>query len=149
MARRGRARGLPNLKNTVDVLPIAVRKDTIELFTKYKVYSEKELQSRFNILSETYVKTIDIEAKTAVMMAKTMILPASLKYQKEVGESIAAAKAAGAAQPAGLETFTALVSRDQRVAERDQGPGEARRATTPRARPTTTRSTCATRCSPP
>ncbi|HYO09073.1 MAG TPA: glutamine synthetase III [Tepidisphaeraceae bacterium] len=103
-------RGLPNLKNTVDVLPVATRKDTIDLFAKYKVYSGKELESRFNILSEAYVKTLNIEANTAVMMARTMILPAALRYQKEIGESIAAAKAAGAAQPAGLETFGTLVS---------------------------------------
>ena len=44
------------------------------------------------------------------MLARTMILPAALRYQKEVGESIAAAKAAGAAQPGGLETFGTLVS---------------------------------------
>ena len=43
-------------------------------------------------------------------MGKTQILPAALRYQKEVGESIAAAKAAGAASPAGLETFGTLVS---------------------------------------
>jgi glutamine synthetase len=44
------------------------------------------------------------------MIARSMILPAALRYQKEVGESIAAAKAAGAASPAGVETFSALVS---------------------------------------
>ncbi len=92
------------------MLPVVTRKDTIDLFTKYKVYTEKELQSRFNILSENYTKAVTIEAKTAVMMAKTMILPAALKYQKEVGESVAAAKAAGAATPAGVETLSALVS---------------------------------------
>ncbi len=103
-------RGLPNMKNTVDALPVITRKDTVELFAKYKVYTEKELQSRFVILSELYVKTLNIEAQTAIMMAKTMILPAALKAQKEVGESIAAAKAAGAATPAGLEMFGTLVS---------------------------------------
>jgi glutamine synthetase len=103
-------RGLPNLKSTVDVLPVVTRKDTIELFTKYKVYTEKELNSRFNILSENYVKQVTIEAKTAIMMAKTMILPAALKYQKEVGESVAAAKAAGAATPAGVEILSSVVS---------------------------------------
>jgi glutamine synthetase len=103
-------RGLPNLRNTVEVLPVVTRKDTIDLFSKYKVYSPKELESRFNILSEIYVKTINIEANTAVMMAKQLILPAALRYQKEVGESIAAGKAAGAAQPAGVETFGTLVS---------------------------------------
>ena len=103
-------RGLPNLKNTVEVLPVVTRKDTTELFAKYKVYSAKELESRFNILSEAYVKTITIEASTGLMIARGMILPAALRYQKEVGESIAAAKAAGAAQPAGLEIFATLVS---------------------------------------
>jgi glutamine synthetase len=103
-------RGLPNHKNTVEVLPVVTRKDTVELFTKYKVYSDKELTSRFNILSEAYVKTLNIEANTAVLIAKSQILPAALRYQKEVGESIAAAKAAGAAQPAGLETFGTLVA---------------------------------------
>jgi glutamine synthetase len=102
-------RGLPNLKNTIEVLPVVTRKDTIDLFAKYKVYTDKELESRFNILSEIYAKTLNIEANTATVIAKTMILPASLKYQKEVGESIAAAKAAGAAQPAGLEMFGQLV----------------------------------------
>ena len=53
---------------------------------------------------------MNIEGQTALMMARTMILPAALKYQKEVGESISAAKAAGAGNPAGMETFTALVS---------------------------------------
>jgi glutamine synthetase len=103
-------RGLPNLKSTTDVLPVVTRKDTIELFTKYKVYTEKELHSRFNILSENYVKAVTIESKTAILIARTMILPAALKYQKEVGESVAAAKAAGAATPAGVETLAVLVS---------------------------------------
>src|SRR3954465_7408020 len=58
-------RGLPNLKSTTDVLPVAIRKDSVELFAKYKVYSEKELQSRYNILSEGYVKTVTIEANMA------------------------------------------------------------------------------------
>ncbi len=103
-------RGLPNLKSTTDVLPVVTRKDTIDTFVKYKVYTEKELHSRFNILSESYVKNVTIEANTAVLMAKTMILPAALRYQKEVGESVAAAKAAGAATPAGIETLSAIVS---------------------------------------
>jgi glutamine synthetase len=102
-------RGLPNLKSTTDVLPVIVRKDTIELFTKYKVYTEKELQSRFNILSENYVKTVAIEASTMIFMAKTLILPAALRYQKEVAESIVAAKHAGVSA-AGTETLGTLVA---------------------------------------
>jgi glutamine synthetase len=103
-------RGLPNHKNTVEVLPVITRKDTIELFTKYKVYSEKELQSRFNILAEAYVKTLNIEANTALMIAKGQILPAALRYQKEVADSVSATKAAGVSSPASLEILNGLVA---------------------------------------
>jgi glutamine synthetase len=102
-------RGLPNLKNTVDVLPTVVEPETIALFTKYHVFNERELQSRFNILSEAYVKALMIEGKTALLMARTMILPAALRYQKEVGESLVATKAAGVTSTAGTETFATLV----------------------------------------
>jgi glutamine synthetase len=103
-------RGLANHKNTVEVLPVVTRKDTIELFSKYKVYSEKELGSRFNILAEAYVKTLDIEAKTAVLIAKSQILPAALKYQKEVADSVASARAAGVANPPGVDILGAVVT---------------------------------------
>jgi len=103
-------RGLPNLKSTTDVLPVAVRKDTLELFAKYKVFTEKELQSRFNILSEAYVKTVDIEAKTALLMAQQHILPAALKHQKAVAESIAAVKAAGVDPGAQLDLLKSVSS---------------------------------------
>ena len=100
-------RGLANHKGTVDVLPVAVRKDTVEVFSKYKVYSDVELNSRFNILSEGYVKTISIEAKMSVYLARTMILPAAMRFQKEVAESLSAAKAAGV-KGGGSETLKQL-----------------------------------------
>jgi glutamine synthetase len=103
-------RGLPNLKNTVDCLPVIMKKETIDLLTKYKVYTEKELNSRYNILAENYVKTVMIEASMTAFMAKTLILPAALRFQKEVGESVAAAKAGGAANPAGVELLATVVS---------------------------------------
>ncbi len=103
-------RGLPNLKSTTDVLPVIKDKQTVELFTKYKVYTEKELQSRFNILCENYVKQVTIEAKTALMMAKTMIFPAALRYQTEVAEAVAATKAAGATSESGEEVLSIVVS---------------------------------------
>jgi len=106
-------RGLPNLKNTVDVLPIITRKDSIELFSKYKVYSERELQSRLAILSENYVKTINIEGQLTAMMARTMILPAAMRYQAEVATGVNATKAAGvdnSAQADLLKSLTATIT---------------------------------------
>src|SRR5581483_10929865 len=87
-------RGLPNLRDTVSAIPVIVRKDSIDLFTKYRVYSEKELHSRYNIFCESYVKTITIEANMMLVMARTMILPAALRYQAEVAHAVTAAKAA-------------------------------------------------------
>src|SRR5262249_37601530 len=63
-----------------------------------------------NILSEKYVKEVTIEANVMLNMAKTMILPAALRYQKEVGESIKFAKEAGANTPAGVEILSSVVS---------------------------------------
>jgi glutamine synthetase len=109
-------RGLPNLKNTVDAIPVIIRKDSVELFTKYKVYSEKELQSRYTIFSEVYVKTINIEAQMMVTMARTMILPAALRYQAEVAGAVTATKAAGvenSAQLDHLKDLTGVLSKFQ------------------------------------
>jgi glutamine synthetase len=109
-------RGLPNLKNTVDALPVIVRKDTIELLTRYKVYTERELHSRLAILSENYVKTVNIEGQLMGMMARIMILPAALRYQAEVATAVNATKLADVdnrAQVDLLKTLTATISEFQ------------------------------------
>ena len=103
-------RGLPNLKNTVDSLPVIVRKDSIDLFTKYKVYTEGELKSRFNILCEQYVKTITVEGRLASFMGKTQILPACLRYQTEVATAVSATKSAGADSTAQAELLKTLTN---------------------------------------
>lgn len=106
-------RGLPNMKSTPDALPVILRKDSIDLLSKYGVYSERELHSRFNILCENYVKTVTIEGRIAAMMAKTMILPACIRYQGEVASTVAATKAAGVDCPAQLDllkTLTGLIT---------------------------------------
>ncbi len=113
-------RGLPNLRDTVSAIPVIVRKDSVELFTKYRVYSEKELHSRYNIFSENYAKTITIEANMMLMMARTMILPAALRYQAEVAQAVAATKALGvenAAQMEHLRDLTGVLSKFQGAVE--------------------------------
>jgi glutamine synthetase len=114
--REAEKRGLPNLKNTIDALPVILRKDSIDLFTKYRVYSERELQSRYTILSENYVKTVNIEGQLTAMMAKTQILPAALRYQAEIAGAVNATKAAGvdnSAQAGLLRSLTETISEFQ------------------------------------
>jgi len=101
-------RGLPNFKNTVDCLPVINKKEVIDLFTKYKVYTERELQSRFNILSENYVKTLNIEGQLTGFIAKTMLIPAALRYQAEVAQAVNATKAAGVENGAQADLLKSL-----------------------------------------
>ncbi len=69
-------RGLPNMKNTVDAIPVIVRKDSVRVVHEVPGVLERELTARYNIFAEKYVKEVTIEASMMVHMAKTMILPA-------------------------------------------------------------------------
>jgi glutamine synthetase len=71
-------RGLPNLKNTVEALEVLTTQKAKDLFAKYHVLSNQELESRYNIYKETYETIIGIEAGTAVDIAKTMVVPAAV-----------------------------------------------------------------------
>ncbi|HEY9678602.1 MAG TPA: glutamine synthetase III [Drouetiella sp.] len=81
-------RGLPNLKSTVEALPVMVDDDAKKLFAKYSVLQEDELVSRYNIMLESYCKTINVEALLTANIATTMILPAALEYQSRVASTL-------------------------------------------------------------
>jgi glutamine synthetase len=102
-------RGLLNLKNTVDALPQLVTKDVIETFTKYKILNERELHARYEIMVETYNKTVNVEGQLMVLMANRYILPAAFTYQTQVGQSVTAVKNAGSKSVEGKKTLNALV----------------------------------------
>ncbi len=77
-------RGLANLRTTPDALPWLVEKQTIAVFERYEVLSERELESRFEVAVEQYSTKLNIEAETAASMARTMILPAAVRYLGEL-----------------------------------------------------------------
>jgi glutamine synthetase len=101
-------RGLLNLKNTVDALPQLVTKDATKLFETYKILNERELHARYEIMVETYNKTVNVEGQLMVLMANRYILPASFEYQKDVAQSVSAVKAAGGKSVEGKKTLDAL-----------------------------------------
>ena len=88
-------RGLPNLKTTVDAIPSLTAEKNVKVFTKFGVYSEVELHARQEINYENYSKIINIEALTTSDMAKTEILPAVMKFAKDVCDIAASKKAVG------------------------------------------------------
>ncbi|MDD3244379.1 MAG: glutamine synthetase III [Eubacteriales bacterium] len=77
-------RGLLNLRSTVDALPYFIRPENIALFTRFGVFTETEIRSRYEILLENYSKTLHIEALTMIDMVKKDVLPAVLTYEGEL-----------------------------------------------------------------
>jgi glutamine synthetase len=73
-------RGLKNLRNTPDALPEILADSSVELFSNYQVLSKRELESRYEVWLEQYIIEANIEAETADSIARTMILPAALRY---------------------------------------------------------------------
>ncbi len=86
-------RGLLNLRTTPDCLPYLLHEKNIRLFTEHKVYSEKELQSRYEIMMENYCKILGIEALTMIDMAKKDILPSVSRYIHELSDTALSKKA--------------------------------------------------------
>jgi glutamine synthetase len=73
-------RGLKNLRTTPEALPEVLSEQTVKAFGDYKVLSERELESRYEVWVEQYVTNANIEAETAEAIARTLILPAALRY---------------------------------------------------------------------
>jgi glutamine synthetase len=92
-------RGLPNVTNAVDALRAFVTDKALNLFEKYEVLSHKELHSRYDIYVEAYAKQINIEALTAIDMAKKQFIPAATEYATFLADSIVSFKAVSVAAP--------------------------------------------------
>ena len=73
-------RGLKNIPTTADALPAFREESVIALFKSTGVLTPEELESRFEVYSEQYILSIELEAKLVVDMAKTMIYPAATRY---------------------------------------------------------------------
>jgi glutamine synthetase len=80
-------RGLANLRSTVDALPWLIDKQTVGVFKHYKVLSKRELEARYEVFTEQYSVKINIEAETAASIARTLLLPASIRHLSELREA--------------------------------------------------------------
>jgi glutamine synthetase len=108
-------RGLPNIRTTAEAIKVFNDPKNVEVFEKHGVFSPGEVDARQEIMYEEYVKTLNIEALTAVEMAKKEILPAVFDYAASIADSIASIKnvvpaANTAAQEANVIEITNLYS---------------------------------------
>ncbi len=87
-------RGLPNLPTMLDAVETLTTEKSIALFEKFGIFTKAELESRKDVLYETYAKTMHIEGKCMMEMAKKKLIPAIIFYAKELSEAVIAANKA-------------------------------------------------------
>ena len=87
-------RGLPNLPSLVDAVPALTTQKAINLFTRCGIYTPQELEARAEIMYETYIKVIKIEANTMIHMAAKHYIPAVIHYTTRLAQSINAVASA-------------------------------------------------------
>ena len=88
-------RGLPNIKSMIEAAGTLTTPKAVALFEKFHIFTKTELESREEIIYETYAKTINIEALTMIDMAGKQIVPAAVKYSKSLADTVNAVKTAG------------------------------------------------------
>ena len=87
-------RGLPNLPSLVDAVPALTTQKAVDLFTRFGIYTKEELEARAEIMYETYIKVIKIEANTMIHMAAKHYIPSVITYTTRLAQSISAVSAA-------------------------------------------------------
>ena len=93
--REAEERGLPNLRTTVDALPVLASDEVISLFESYGVLTKRETLSRQEVYLEQYCLSVGVEASSTIEMAKTIVFPAAIRYQGELAQTCAHLKAVG------------------------------------------------------
>ncbi len=107
-------RGLPNIKSMIEAASTITTDKAVALFEKFGIFTKVELESREEIIYETYAKTINIEALTMIDMAGKDIIPAVASYAGDLANTVIAVKEAGASAQAQTEM---LIEVDNLLAE--------------------------------
>jgi glutamine synthetase len=92
-------RGLLNLRKTPEALAQIVSPQSRQLLTSLGIFSEAEVNSRYHVRTERYVKNLQIEVDTLRHMVDTQVLPACFAYHGMLASGAAAAKSAGVTAP--------------------------------------------------
>jgi glutamine synthetase len=95
--KEAKKRGLPNLRRTPEALKELVTKQSREVLTRLGVLTKEELESRYHVRLERYVKDMLIELHTMREMVDTMVMPAAFTYLAELSDSASQSKSAGIA----------------------------------------------------
>ena len=81
-------RGLPNLSSMVQAISALTKKEAIQLFSKFSIYTEAELRSREKVEYEHYAKVIHIEGRAMVNITGKQIIPSAMQYVERLASTI-------------------------------------------------------------
>jgi len=114
-------RGLSNVKNTVEALQAYLNPHSVQLFTENGIFSHKELEARTEIRYETYVLSLELEAKVLMELIQTFVIPSAIKYQGRIAKGLSDMKNVGietsimTAQMELLRTLSSLINQAQEL----------------------------------
>ena len=137
--QEAKRRGLPNIPSMVEAVETLTTDKSIKLFEKFHIFTKAELESRSEILYETYAKTINIEALTMIDMTSKQIVPAVIRYTKTLADSVIAVKSAGGDSSVATEMLqkitlklretqnaeSALIDAEEKASSMPQGKNQA------------------------
>ncbi len=77
-------RGLPNISAAPEALKAYINEKNISLFVQNKIFSERELEARYEVYVENYAKRIQIESRVLGDLAINHIIPTAVQYQNKL-----------------------------------------------------------------
>lgn len=129
-------RGLPNIKSMIEAVETLTTDKAVKLYEKFGIFTKAELESRKEVLYETYAKTINIEALTMIDMASKQLIPAGIKYSKSLADTVIAVREAGADASVQSDLLTAvsekLAAMKKALSELEKAEGRADEIEDPR-----------------
>ncbi len=108
-------RGLSNLSSMVEAIPYLASEKSAALFSRFGIFTKAELESRVEIKYEDYAKEINIEARTMIDMASKSLIPACLRYCKELADTVSSLTLVNADASAARDILTEVVTLTNRA----------------------------------
>ena len=87
-----RRRGLRAVTNVPEAYEVYHEKATVDMFSNLGVLAPNEVEARFEVLNETYVKKLQIEARVIGDICLNHVLPAAIRYQNVLIENVRGVK---------------------------------------------------------
>lgn len=102
-------RGLPNVRKTAHALKAFIDPKNTDMLIRQKVFSKEEIEARYHIHLEQYVKTLDIEVDTLCDLIQTFVLPAAMKYQNQLVNNIKSVQSISTQTAMDVEPLTEIL----------------------------------------